>query len=96
MKTGYVYITANRKNGAIYIGSTANLTKRIHEHRSGATDGFTKRHGCDQLVWYEVHDDLQAAREREMRMKRWKRDWKIRLIEESNGDWDDLWFSIVK
>ena len=96
MKSGFVYFMANRKNGAIYTGVTSNLTSRVYQHREGLIDGFTKQHGCTKLVWFEQHDDLQNARARELQIKKWKRNWKIRLIEESNTDWNDLWFEIVK
>ena len=91
MKSGFVYIMANRKNGAIYLGVTSDLVKRVWEHREGVIGGFTKRYGCKLLVWFEVYDDLQEARLRELRMKEWNRAWKIRLIEERNLDWDDLY-----
>ena len=91
MKAGCVYIMANRKNGAIYIGVTSDLVKRVWEHREGVVAGFTRKYGCKLLVWYEAYDDLQEARRRELQMKGWKRAWKIRLIEERNLDWDDLW-----
>ena len=81
---------ANRKNGTIYTGVTSELIKRVFEHREGLADGFTKKHGCKLLVWFEVHEDLQEARRRELQIKEWKRAWKIRLIEESNLEWDDL------
>ncbi|MES2120306.1 MAG: GIY-YIG nuclease family protein [Pseudomonadota bacterium] len=90
MKAGFVYIMANRKIGTIYIGVTSDLVKRVWEHRNGVVSGFTKRYGCKILVWYETHDDLQQARQREFQIKEWKRAWKIRLIEENNPDWDDL------
>ncbi len=85
---------ANRKNGAIYIGVTSDLPKRVWEHRNGSVPGFTKRHGCKRLVWFEAYDDLQEARKRELAMKEWKRAWKIKLIEETNLDWDDLYPTI--
>jgi len=91
VKAGCVYIMANRKNGAIYIGVTSDLVKRVWEHREGVVAGFTRKYGCKLLVWYEAYDDLQEARRRELQMKGWKRAWKIRLIEERNLDWDDLW-----
>jgi putative endonuclease len=91
MKAGYVYIMANRKNGTIYIGVTSDLAKRAWEHKNGVVPGFTKKHGCKLLVWYEAHEDLQQARQRELQMKEWQRQWKIRLIEETNLDWDDLY-----
>ena len=91
MKPGYVYIMANRKNGTIYLGVTSDLLKRVHEHRDGTADGFTKRYGCKLLVWVEAYDDLEQARLRELQMKEWKRTWKVRLIEEANLDWADLY-----
>ena len=91
MKAGVVYIMANRKNGAIYIGVTSDLIKRVTEHRDGLIGGFTRRYGCKTLVWFEAFDDLQAARRRELQMKEWKRAWKILLIEEDNLEWDDLY-----
>ena len=91
MKAGFVYIMASQKNGTIYIGVTSDLIKRIYEHREGLIGGFTKRYGCKSLVWFEAHDDLQGARRRELQIKEWKRAWKIRLIEEKNLEWDDLY-----
>jgi putative endonuclease len=90
-KAGYVYIMASGKNGTIYIGVTSDLVKRVWEHREGAVPGFTKRYGCKRLVWFEAFDDMQQARQRELQMKEWKRTWKIKLIEERNLDWDDLY-----
>jgi putative endonuclease len=95
VKAGCVYIMANRKNGAIYIGVTSDLVKRVWEHREGVVAGFTREYGCKLLVWYEAYDDLQEARRRELQMKEWKRAWKIRLIEEKNLDWDDLWPTLL-
>jgi len=95
MKAGVVYIMANRKNGTIYIGVTSDLVKRVWEHRNGVVSGFTKEYGCKLLVWFEVHEDLQDARQRELRMKERKRAWKIKLIEEHNLDWDDLYPGLV-
>ena len=91
MKSGFVYIMANRKNGALYIGVTSNLVKRVWEHRAGVIGGFTKRYGCKLLVWFEAHDDLQEARRRELQMKEWKRAWKVKRIEEQNLEWEDLY-----
>jgi putative endonuclease len=91
MKAGFVYIMASRKNGTIYIGVTSDLAGRIYQHREGLIDGFTKRYGCKSLVWFETFEDLQEARRRELQMKEWKRAWKIRLIEEQNLDWEDLY-----
>jgi len=94
MKSGAVYIMANRKNGAIYTGSTSKLVQRVYQHRTMLIEGFTKTHGCVLLVWFEAHEDLQEARRRELQIKRWKRSWKVRMIEETNSDWRDLWFEI--
>ena len=89
-KAGYVYIMASRRNGTIYVGVTSDLLHRVAQHRSGEIKGFTSKYGCKLLVWYEAHDDLQDARQRELRIKEWKRKWKLRLIEEVNPDWNDL------
>ena len=94
MKAGFVYIMANRKNGTTYIGVASDLIKRVHEHRKGLIAGFTKRYGCKTLVWFEAYDDLQEARQRELQIKEWKRAWKIKLIEEENFDWEDLYPSL--
>ena len=95
MKAGYVYIMASRKNGTIYIGVTSALAARVYAHREGLVSGFTKKHGCKLLVWYEAFDDIQQARQRELQMKEWRRAWKIKLIEESNLDWADLYPALV-
>ena len=91
MKAGFVYMMASGKNGTIYIGVTSDLIKRVYEHREGLIAGFTKQHGCKLLVWFEAYDDLQEARRRELQMKEWKRAWKVRMIEEQNIDWNDLY-----
>ena len=91
MKDGYVYIMASQRNGTLYIGVTSDLIARAYQHRNGLIDGFTKEHGCTLLVWFEGHDDIEAARYRERQMKRWKRAWKINLIELENPLWDDLY-----
>ncbi len=89
-KGGWVYIMADRYRGAIYIGVTAYLAARIMQHRSGEGSDFCKRYGLFRLVYAEPHDDIRGAIVREKAMKKWKRDWKIRLIEEQNPDWLDL------
>jgi putative endonuclease len=81
---------ASKPNGTIYVGVTSDLAVRIYQHRNGSIEGFTKEHGCTLLVWFEKHDDLQEARHRELQMKKWKRDWKIQLIERQNPSWKDL------
>ena len=91
----FVYIMANRKRGALYTGVTNDLIRRVSEHREGLIPGFTKTHGCKTLVWFEVHDDVEAAITREKLVKKWLRPWKDRLIEEQNRDWRDLWWEII-
>ena len=88
---GYVYIMASRKNGTLYIGVTSNLIKRIHQHKESSIDGFTKKYNVHTLVWYEIHDDIRVAIRREKQLKKWRRAWKIRLIEENNSQWHDLY-----
>ena len=90
MKAGFVYIMASRKNRTVYTGVTSDLLERVQAHREGLIDGFTKRYDCKLLGWFERHDDLQDARQRELRIKEWKRGWKVRMIEEQNPDWLDL------
>jgi putative endonuclease len=95
MKAGFVYIMASQKNGTIYIGVTSDLIARVYQHREGLVAGFTKRHGCKLQVWFEAFDDLRGARQRELQMKEWKRSWKVRLIEEQNLEWADLYPTLV-
>ena len=91
MKAGYVYMMANRKNGTIYTGVTSDLIARVNAHREGLVPGFTKRYGLKQLVYFERHDDIEAAIQREGNIKHWSRTWKVRLILASNPDWRDLY-----
>jgi putative endonuclease len=91
-----VYIMASRRNGVLYLGSAVNLPKRVWEHRNGVVEGFTRRYGCKLLVWYEVAGSWEAARQRELRMKEWKRSWKLREIEGFNPDWEDLYDRIAQ
>ena len=91
MKPGFAYIIANRLNGTLYTGVTSDLVQRVSQHRTGMADGFTRTHRCTLLVWFEAHDDLQEARKRELQIKKWKREWKLRLIEFENPDWLDLY-----
>lgn len=90
-KRFFVYILASRRNGTLYVGVTSNLPRRVHEHREGSIEGFTKRYGVKQLVWYEAHDTAESAILREKRLKRWNRAWKTELIEKDNPGWDDRW-----
>ena len=87
----YVYIVASGRNGTIYTGMTDELGRRIWEHKTKAIKGFTSRYGCDKLVWYETHETREAAFIRERRIKEWRRSWKIKLIEETNPTWRDLY-----
>ncbi|MBS0508139.1 MAG: GIY-YIG nuclease family protein [Proteobacteria bacterium] len=86
-----VYLLASQRNGTLYVGVTSNLVKRIWEHKGEVTDGFTHRYGVHMLVYYEQHATMEAAITREKQLKKWNRAWKLRLIEESNPDWRDLW-----
>ncbi len=87
----YVYILSNRKNGVLYTGITVDLLKRVYEHKERFVSSFTQKYHVQQLVYYEIHEDVNAAIWREKQIKRWRRSWKIRLIEETNPDWTDLY-----
>ena len=95
-RTYAVYIMANRHNGTIYTGVTNDLVRRVHEHREGLFDGFTKQHGCKNLVWFELADDIEAAITHEKRLKKWLRPWKDEMIEKTNPEWRDLWWDIIR
>jgi putative endonuclease len=92
----YVYLTASKKHGTLYLGVTNDLVRRIYEHRTKATRGFTAQYDVTHLVWFEVYDDPVTAISREKELKKWRRDWKIRLIEEENPHWLDLYSSITR
>ncbi len=87
----YVYLLASKKHGTLYLGVTNDIVRRVYEHRTKAVPGFTKRYRVDKLVWFEIYDDAQAAIAREKELKKWRRDWKIRLIEEQNPGRVDLY-----
>jgi putative endonuclease len=89
-KQFHVYIMASRIGGTLYVGVTSQLAARASQHRLGVVPGFTKRYGVKLLVWFEEHGSAEAAIQREKQIKEWKRAWKIRLIQESNPNWDDL------
>ncbi len=91
MQGSYVYILASKKNGTLYIGVTKNLVQRVAAHKQKREDGFTKKYGVDRLVYYERYDDLEFAIAREKELKKWKRDWKIALIQKENSEWRDLY-----
>ncbi|MDM7947914.1 MAG: GIY-YIG nuclease family protein [Oceanibaculum nanhaiense] len=87
----FVYILASGERGTLYIGVTNDIARRVHEHKAGAADGFTKRHGVSRLVYYELFDTAVDAIQREKALKRWRRDWKLNLIDHTNPDWRDLY-----
>ncbi len=86
----FVYILASKRNGTLYIGVTNNLLKRVHQHKNDIAEGFTKKYNVHKLVYYETFGRIQDAITREKRMKKWKRQWKMELIEKSNPKWEDL------
>jgi len=86
---------ASKRYGTIYIGVTADLIKRVWEHKNNLVDGFTKKYGVHILVYYQQFEDIEAAILEEKRLKKWKRDWKIRLIEQNNPEWRDLYTDII-
>ena len=90
-----VYILVSRKRGTLYVGVTSDLPKRVWEHRTDVAEGFTKRYGVHRLVWYEPHETMESAIEREKTLKNWNRSWKLELVEKSNPNWKDLYGTIV-
>ena len=86
---------ANKRNGTLYIGVTSDLIQRVAQHKASEIDGFTKNYGVNLLVYYEAHDAMEAAILREKQLKKWQRQWKLRLIEEKNPAWRDLWGEIT-
>ena len=91
----YLYILTNKKNGTLYIGVSNNLERRMFEHKNKLIEGFTKKYGLDRLVYFETYQYVNDAIKREKNMKKWKRQWKINLIEKDNPDWNDIshnWF----
>ena len=87
----YVYLLASDKNGTLYLGVTNDVVRRVYEHKSKAVESFTKRYSVGRLVWFEIYDDALTAIAREKELKKWRRDWKIRLIEQDNPHWTDLY-----
>ena len=94
-KQPVVYILASKRNGTLYIGVTSDLVKRVWEHKNNMVEGFTKRYGVHNLVWYESHESMESAIKREKGLKEWKRAWKLELIESSNPNWQDLYETII-
>ena len=90
----FCYIVASKRGGTIYIGQTESLTVRVGQPKSKSLGGFTSKYGCDRLVWFSTHDTREGAVLQERRLKLWRRDWKIQLIETSNPDWRDLYWEV--
>jgi putative endonuclease len=91
----YVYLLASRRHGTLYLGVTNDLVRRVHEHKTKAVPGFTTRYAVDRLVWFETYADPTNAIAREKELKKWRRDWKIRLIEQQNPEWRDLYPAVL-
>jgi putative endonuclease len=90
-----IYILTNKKDGTLYVGSTSNLHRRIEAHKSGAVAGFSKKYNLDKLVYYETCPLMHSVAMREKQIKRWRRSWKINLIEENNPNWEDLSYQLI-
>ena len=90
MRSGYVYIMANKKGGTLYVGMTSDLARRVTDHEMGIASKFTAKYGCKRLVWFEKHDLVTRAITREKTVKKWPRQWKINAIEAQNPDWNDI------
>jgi putative endonuclease len=86
-----VYILSNKKDGPVYIGVTSNLNQRIWQHKNKLTSGFSAKYGLDKLVYYELHEEMSSAITREKRLKKWRRQWKLKLVQKQNPHWHDLW-----
>jgi putative endonuclease len=95
MKQPCVYLLSSQRNGTLYIGVTSDLVKRVWEHKQGLVEGFTKKYGVHDLVWYEQYEDMLTAIAREKTLKEWKRAWKLELIEKMNPEWKDLYAGLV-
>ena len=95
MKQPCVYILTNKRNGTLYIGVTSNLLQRVWQHKNDVVAGFSKKHGTHTLVWYESHDNMESGITREKALKRWKRAWKLELIEKTNPSWRDLYHDLA-
>ncbi len=94
MKNYYVYILSSKRNGTLYTGVTSDIVKRVYEHKNGLVEGFTKKYNIHNLIWYEAHESAESAINREKQIKKWKRAWKLKLIEKENPKWIDLYESI--
>ena len=95
-KKGYVYIISNKQNGVLYTGVTSDLVRRVYQHKNNLYEGFSNKYKLKNLVWFEVFDDIKNAIIKEKQIKNWKRDWKIKRIEENNPTWNDLYQTIIQ
>ncbi|MBI1911010.1 MAG: GIY-YIG nuclease family protein [Deltaproteobacteria bacterium] len=95
MKTFYVYILASKQNGTLYIGVTNDILRRVYEHKNDLVDGFCKKYGVHNLVYFEQFDEIESAIQREKQLKKWNRKWKTDLIEKTNPNWRDLYEDLV-
>ncbi|TSA56479.1 MAG: GIY-YIG nuclease family protein [Planctomycetaceae bacterium] len=95
-KQFYVYILASKRNGTLYLGVTSDIVKRVWQHKNGFAEGFTNKYGIKRLVYYEIHEDAENAIKREKQLKKWRRAWKVELIEEKNSEWRDLYADICQ
>lgn len=93
-KQFYVYILASKRNGTLYTGMSSNLTQRVWQHKNNSVEGFTDKYNVKKLVYYEVYENAESAITRERQIKKWRRKWKLRLIEEQNPNWEELCNSI--
>ena len=95
-KQFYVYMLASKRNGTLYLGVTSDIVKRVWQHKNGLAEGFTKKYGIKRLVYYEIHEDAENAMKREKQLKKWRRAWKVELVEEKNSEWRDLYADICQ
>ena len=95
MKQPATYILASKRNGTLYTGVTSDLHKRVWEHQQGLAEGFTRKYRVHRLVYFELHEDMLAAITREKQIKKWNRAWKLRIIEQQNPNWENLWLRIL-
>lgn len=95
MKNSYVYIMTNKVNTVLYIGVTANLAKRIYQHKNKLADGFTEKYNINKLIYFEIFEDIEEAIKREKQLKNWHREWKMNLIKEKNPNFEDLYPTLI-
>ena len=95
MGTYFVYILASKRNGTLYVGITSDLIKRVYQHKNNEIEGFTKRYRIHELIYFEATTDIRSALEREKQLKKWNRSWKVKLIEQSNPEWKDLFLDLL-